>query len=103
MSNSQDSQCPIDRSKQNRPQMANFVISMYLLDGTEGGSEARMKAVGKQTWVTYLVIGVPLMGIMLFALWRLFKGIEKLTGLSMEDLMHGQAKSVQVKKGERAD
>ena len=83
--------------------VANFFISMYLLDGTDGGSEERMKAVGKQTWITYLVIGVPLMGIMLLALWRLFKGIEKLTGLTMEDLLHGQAKTVQVKRKTKPD
>jgi len=57
-----------------------------------------MKAVGKQTWVTWLVIGVPMMGIMFFTLWRLFKGIEKLTGLTMEDIFHGEAKTVQVTK-----
>ena len=82
--------------------IANFVISINLLDGTEGGSEARMKAVGKQTWITYLVIGVPLMGVMMFALFRLFKGIEKLTGLSMEDILHGEAKTVHVKRDKPA-
>jgi len=78
--------------------VGNFFISLYLLDGTDGGTEGRMKAVGKQTWVTWLVIGVPMMGIMFFTLWRLFKGIEKLTGLTMEDIFHGEAKTVQVTK-----
>ncbi len=76
--------------------IANFFISMHLLKGTVGGTTEFMEAVGTQTWLTWFVIGLPLMALMIFALWRLAKGIEKLTGLTLDDLMYGEAKSVQV-------
>lgn len=78
--------------------VANFFISMHLLEGTEGGTAERMEKVGKQWWVTWLMIGLPMMGIMLFALWRLFKNIEKLTGMTMEDMLYGEAQTVKVTK-----
>jgi hypothetical protein len=71
--------------------VANFLISSHLLAGTAGGTEERMAAVGKQTWITWLVIGLPLLGVMFFALWRLFHGVGKLTGLGFDDLMYGEA------------
>ncbi|CAN5294741.1 MFS transporter [soil metagenome] len=76
--------------------IANFFISMHLLRGTVGGTTAFMEAVGTQTWLTWFVIGLPLMALMMFALWRLAKGIENLTGLTLDDLMYGEPKAVQV-------
>lgn len=78
--------------------VANFLISMHLLKGTVGGTTEFMEAVGTQTWVTWLVIGLPLLVVMMLSLWLLFRGIERLTGLSMDDLIHGEAQTIQVKR-----
>mgnify|MGYP006424169953 CR=1 FL=1 len=43
--------------------------------------------VGDMTWITYLVILVPSMSITFYALYRLVKGLEKLTGLKFESLL----------------
>lgn len=37
-------------------------------------------------WMSWPVIFVPSMGVMVFALIRLVKGIERITGLNGEDL-----------------
>lgn len=43
--------------------------------------------VGKQTGITWVVLTVMTMPLMVAALWQLFAGIKKLTGLGMEDVM----------------
>jgi hypothetical protein len=39
------------------------------------------------------VIAVPSTAMMMVALFRLFAGIKRLTGLSLEDILHAQEKS----------
>jgi hypothetical protein len=43
--------------------------------------------LGKMTWMSWPVIVVPSMAIMMIALWRLLKGLEKLSGLTVEKIL----------------
>ncbi len=43
-------------------------------------------AVGKLTWVGFIVIGVPLMAIMMGGLFYLIGGIRKITGLGKDEV-----------------
>lgn len=65
----------------------NYFLALYFLEGTEAGTEARTQAIGRQTGWGYLVIGVPTLVVMVFAMLRLFRGIRKLTGLEMEQIL----------------
>ncbi len=65
----------------------NFVLWMYLLGGKEGGSTEYMQAIGKGTWMGFLVIGIPAMLILLYAFFRLMKDLEIMTELSKEELL----------------
>jgi hypothetical protein len=38
-------------------------------------------------WVSLLGLSVPTMAMMLYALWRLFKGIGQLTGLTVDEIL----------------
>jgi intracellular septation protein A len=44
--------------------------------------------LGKMTMWSWPVIVAPSMAIMLLALWRLLKGLEKLSGLTLDEILH---------------
>lgn len=44
--------------------------------------------LGRLTWMSYLVIMLPSMAVMIYALMRLLKGLERLTGLKLEEILH---------------
>ena len=41
--------------------------------------------------MSYIVIMVPSMTVMIYALWRLLKGLQILTGLKLEEILHPPA------------
>ena len=43
---------------------------------------------GKMLAWSWPVIVVPSMAMMMFALWRLVKGVERMTGLGMDEILH---------------
>ncbi|MEM7387729.1 MAG: VC0807 family protein [Verrucomicrobiota bacterium] len=65
----------------------NFFLNMWLLRGKEGGSTEYMEAIGKSTWMGFLVIGLPITVILIFSMFRIIKGIENLTGLDRDEIM----------------
>ncbi len=65
----------------------NFILWMYLLRGKLGGSTEYMEAIGKGTWVGFLVIGLPAMAILLFTFLKLMGDLSRITGLNKEELM----------------
>lgn len=52
------------------------------------GTEAFNRELAKMHWVSLLGLSVPTMTLMMYALWRLFKGLEKLTGLTLDEILH---------------
>ena len=65
----------------------NYVLARWLVTATPGTSE-QTEQIGKLHWVEWPVITIPMMAVMMFALFRLLKGIEQLTGLKNDDLFH---------------
>ena len=63
----------------------NFVLSIYLLSGITKPVDFNA-AVGKLTWVGFLVIGIPLMVIMMSGLFYLIRKISAVTGLPKEEV-----------------
>jgi hypothetical protein len=51
------------------------------------GTEAFNQELAKMHWVSLVGLSVPTMGLMLYALWRLFKGLSALTGLTTEEIL----------------
>ena len=64
----------------------NFVLAKTIVV-SPAGSDAFNEELGRMTLLSYPVIVVPTMIITVVALWLLFTGLEKLTGLSMEELI----------------
>ena len=65
----------------------NYILAIYFLEGTEPGTQEYTEAIGRQHGWGWVIIGVPSVGMMLFAMMRLFKGVRTLTGLTTDELM----------------
>jgi hypothetical protein len=65
----------------------NYFLAIYFLGGLNPGSAEYSEAIGKQTGWGWLVIGVPSMAMLVFAMVRLFKGVKHLTGLDTDQIM----------------
>lgn len=67
--------------------LLNFLLARWLLK-SPSGSEAFNQELGRMNLLSWPVIVLPSMAMMMVALWRLFGGIKRLTGLEMEAIMH---------------
>lgn len=69
----------------------NFTLAKMIIrhmpDTPEFNSE-----LGRMTWLSWPVIVLPTMAIMMAALWRLLRAVERLTGLTFEEILHHHEK-----------
>jgi hypothetical protein len=64
----------------------NYVLARMLVTALPETPEFNVQ-LGRMTWMSYLVISLPMLVITFYALWRLFKGIQALTGLTLEEIL----------------
>lgn len=67
----------------------NFGLARYLLQ-SPSGTPAFNEELGKMNLLSWPVIVLPSMAMTMYALWKLLRGIEALTGLDLESLFHGK-------------
>ena len=67
----------------------NFILARAIVTST-GGTELFNEQMGRMTWISYIVIVIPGMAISIVAMWKLYAGIMKLTGLKFEELIHAE-------------
>lgn len=67
--------------------IANAWMILLFLEGKTPGTEEYIKAIGRQNWVGFLVIGLPMMAALMLLLFWMLGRIQKLTGLDLADLM----------------
>lgn len=65
----------------------NFGLARVLITALPDTPEFN-EQLGRMTLWSWPVIVLPSMAMMMFALWRLLKGVGRLTGLTLEDIMH---------------
>jgi hypothetical protein len=65
----------------------NFLLARSIITAMPDTPEFNAQ-LGRMTWMSWPVIILPSMVMMMFALWRLLKGIERLTSLKFEEIMH---------------
>lgn len=65
----------------------NYVLARYLLK-SPSGSEAFNSELARMNLLSWPVIVVPSTAMTMFALWRLLSGLQRVTGLELEQLMH---------------
>lgn len=68
--------------------VANAMLVLYYLNGTVPGTEAYTQAIGRQNWVGFIVIGVPMMAVTMTLLFWMLRRLTGLTGLERDDLMN---------------
>ena len=66
----------------------NFALARWIVV-SPSGTDAFNSEVSKMMAWSWPVIAIPSMLIMMFALWRLLRGIKQMTGLALEDVLHG--------------
>ena len=73
----------------------NFILASWIVTtDPRGGAEAEIAfnaEIGKMTGVSWVVITAATLPLTILAMVRLFKGIKRLTGLGLEELMHESA------------
>ncbi|MBC8010290.1 MAG: MFS transporter [Burkholderiales bacterium] len=67
----------------------NFVLARLIITAPALTEEFN-KQVSKMTLWSYVVISLPTMAMMMWAVFRLLAGIKKLTGLELEQVFHAQ-------------
>lgn len=67
--------------------LLNFVLALRILK-SPAGTAAFAEELGRLTALSYLVITVPTMAVMFYGLWQLIIGLEKITGLTGDELFH---------------
>jgi hypothetical protein len=69
--------------------VTNFALAMWLLP-PESGTEAFNRQLGKLQFWSWPGTMIPTSAMILFTLFRLLRGAERLTGLSGDDLFHAR-------------
>jgi hypothetical protein len=67
--------------------VTNYALARYLLKSPPNTPEFNAE-LAKMHLLSWPVIILPSLAISLWALWQLLKGLEKLSGLAFDDLMH---------------
>lgn len=65
----------------------NFVLAIWILKSPAGTPEFNAE-LGRMTALSYPVITIPSMAMMVFGMWQLLTGLERLTGLHGDELFH---------------
>jgi len=68
-----------------------YVLARWLLKSPGGTAEFNAE-LAKMHWLSWPVIVGPSMAMMMVALWRLFGGLKKLTGLTIEEVFRPEPK-----------
>lgn len=64
----------------------NFILASLIITAMPETPEFN-EQLGRLTWISYIVIMIPSLAIMMFAMWRLLTGLEKLSGLTMDEIL----------------
>jgi len=67
----------------------NYGLARLIITG-QPGTELFVQQLAKMHWASLGGAVLPAMAIMLFAVWRMFKGLEHLTGLTMDEILKQQ-------------
>ena len=51
------------------------------------GTEAFNRELAKMHWISLLGLSIPTMGMMMYALWRLIRGLQRITGLTLDEIL----------------
>ncbi|MEO6995543.1 MAG: VC0807 family protein [Lacunisphaera sp.] len=64
----------------------NYSFARYIIR-SPSGTEAFNQELAKMHWISLAGLSLPVMGMMMYALWRLLGGLERITGLTMDEIL----------------
>ncbi|MDI1320807.1 MAG: MFS transporter [bacterium] len=64
----------------------NYGLARLIITG-QPGTELFVQQLAKMHWASLGGAVLPAMAIMFYALWRMFKGLERLTGLTLDEIL----------------
>jgi len=67
--------------------VANYLLAKLIVK-SQSGSSAFNEELGRMTLLSYPVIAIPSMIMMIGIFWYLWRTVNRLTGLSLEQIMH---------------
>lgn len=76
----------------------NYVLARLVVTSPAGTAEFNAE-LGKMQGLSYLVIVIPSMVVLMIALFRLFSGLHRLTGLEWEEMLRASERKPQDKAG----
>lgn len=69
----------------------NFILALWILRSPSGTPEFA-EELGRMTALSYPVIMLPSMAMMIYGMWQLLSGLERITGLGGDELFHDRRK-----------
>lgn len=79
----------------------NFVLARIIITAMPD-TPLFNEQLGRLTWMSYIVIMIPSLVIMIITLWRLIKGLEKLSGLTLDEILRQPPEKKQPEGGPAA-
>ena len=64
----------------------NYGFARYIIR-SPSGTEAFNQELAKMHWISLAGLSLPVMGMMMFALWRLLGGLQTITGLTLDEIL----------------
>lgn len=64
----------------------NYAFARLIIR-SPAGTEAFNGELAKMHWISMLGLSLPVLGMMFYALWRLFVGLQRITGLTLDEIL----------------
>ena len=64
----------------------NYGFARYIIR-SPSGTEAFNQELAKMHWISLAGLSLPVMGMMMYALWRLLGGLQTITGLTLDEIL----------------
>ena len=71
--------------------LLNYILADTIITA-DTGTEAFNEQLGKMQALSFPVIALPVTAVMMFALFYLFRGLSRLTGMPLEEIVRHQEK-----------
>jgi hypothetical protein len=73
----------------------NYGFARYIIR-SPSGTEAFNQELAKMHWVSLAGLSLPVMAMMMYALWRLLGGLQRITGLTLDEILKQPAEKPKV-------
>ncbi len=76
----------------------NYSFARHIIR-SPSGTEAFNQELAKMHWISLAGLSLPVMAMMMYALWRLLSGLESITGLTLDEILRQPAEKKSASAG----